>query len=98
MNAPVPLSALAGVSLDDKYLLDRGRVYITAIQALTRLPMMQRQRDLAQGLNTAGFVSGYRGSPLGLVDHAMWAAKKHLEASHVQFKPGINEDLAATAV
>jgi indolepyruvate ferredoxin oxidoreductase len=98
MKASGSAPALIDVSLDDKYVLDRGRVYITAIQALARLPMMQRQRDLAQGLNTAGFISGYRGSPLGGVDHALWAAEKHLEANHVKFQPGINEDLAATAV
>lgn len=89
---------LLNVSLDDKYTLESGRVFITGIQALVRLPLMQRQRDLRAGLNTAGFVSGYRGSPLGAVDHALWKAEKHLKNHHVHFEPGINEDLAATAV
>ncbi|MFC0282905.1 indolepyruvate ferredoxin oxidoreductase family protein [Camelimonas abortus] len=86
------------VSLDDKYLLRSGRVYISGIQALVRLPMMQRQRDLAAGLNTAGFISGYRGSPLGVYDNALWQARRLLEQEHVVFQPGLNEDLAATAV
>jgi indolepyruvate ferredoxin oxidoreductase len=63
-----------------------------------RLPMMQRQRDLASGLNTACYVTGYRGSPLGGVDLAMWQAQKFLKENHIQFQPGVNEDLAATAV
>jgi indolepyruvate ferredoxin oxidoreductase len=90
--------ALAAVTLDDKYTLDSGRIYLTGIQALVRLPMMQRQRDVAAGLNTAGFVSGYRGSPLGGLDQNLWQAKRFLENSHIRFQPGINEDLAATAV
>jgi indolepyruvate ferredoxin oxidoreductase len=89
---------LLNVSLDDKYTLESGRVFITGIQALVRLPLMQRQRDLRAGLNTAGFVSGYRGSPLGGVDQALWKAEAHLKTHHVHFEPGINEDLAATAV
>ena len=90
--------ALAQVSLDDRYALERGRVLMTGIQALVRLPMLQRQRDLAAGLNTAGFISGYRGSPLGGLDQALWRARKFLEKSGIVFQPGINEDLAATAV
>ncbi len=86
------------VSLDDKYTVAEGRVLLTGTQALVRLPLMQRQRDAAAGLNTAGFISGYRGSPLGGVDQALWKAAKHLDAHRVVFKPGINEDLAATAV
>lgn len=86
------------VSLDDKYTVSEGRVLLTGIQALVRLPLMQRQRDAASGLNTAGFISGYRGSPLGGVDQALWKAQKHLDAARITFKPGINEDLAATAV
>ena len=88
----------SAVSLEDKYTLDSGRVYITGIQALVRLPMMQRQRDAAAGINTAGYVSGYRGSPLGGFDNALTQAKPFLEAHHVRFHPGLNEDLAATAV
>ena len=86
------------VTLEDKYTSDADRVYLTGIQALVRLPLVQRRRDVAAGLNTAGFISGYRGSPLGGVDEALWKAKKHLEAHHVRFQPGVNEELAATAV
>jgi indolepyruvate ferredoxin oxidoreductase len=90
--------ALAQVSLDDKYALDSGRIYLTGIQALVRLPIMQRQRDAAAGLNTAAFVSGYRGSPLGALDLTLWRARPFLERNHIHFRPGLNEDLAATAV
>ena len=90
--------ALAAVTLDDKYVLESGRIFLTGTQALVRLPMMQRQRDQAAGLDTACFVSGYRGSPLGGVDQAMWQAKRFLEKNQIVFQPGVNEDLAATAV
>ncbi len=90
--------ALQAVSLDDKYALERGRVFLTGTQALVRLPMMQRQRDLAAGLNTAGFVTGYRGSPLGGVDQQMGRAAQFLKKHHIHFQAGVNEDLAATAV
>lgn len=86
------------IAIDDKYALDKTRAYLTGIEALVRLPMLQHQRDLERGLNTAGFVSGYRGSPLGTVDQAMWKAKKYLDEHSIRFIPGINEDLAATAV
>ncbi|HVY07363.1 MAG TPA: indolepyruvate ferredoxin oxidoreductase family protein [Burkholderiales bacterium] len=86
------------VTLEDKYVSDKDRVYLTGIQALVRLALVQRRRDLAAGLNTAGFISGYRGSPLGGLDEALWKAKKHLEVHHVKFQPGVNEELAATAV
>ncbi len=89
---------MQAVTLDDKYVSDADRVYLTGIQALVRLTLVQRRRDLAAGLNTAGFISGYRGSPLGGLDEALWKAKKHLEAHHVKFQPGVNEELAATAV
>ncbi|MFJ9532208.1 indolepyruvate ferredoxin oxidoreductase family protein [Herbaspirillum sp. NPDC101396] len=101
MNAPLPSSErllLDDISLDDKYSLERGRVFMTGIQALIRLPMLQRQHDLQAGLNTAGYVTGYRGSPLGTVDQTAAKAKKYLDAAHVKFHPGMNEDLAATAV
>jgi indolepyruvate ferredoxin oxidoreductase len=101
MNAPLPEAirkSLERATLDDKYTLDRGRAFMSGVQALVRLPMLQRARDLAAGLNTAGFVSGYRGSPLGGYDQALWAAKKHLAAHHVVFTPGVNEELGATAV
>jgi indolepyruvate ferredoxin oxidoreductase len=90
--------ALAAVSLDDKYALERGRIFLTGIQALVRLPMVQRQRDVAAGLNTACFISGYRGSPLGGFDQQLWAANPFLARNHIHFQPGVNEDLAATAV
>lgn len=86
------------VTLDDKYRQTSGRVYLTGSQALVRLPLMQRGRDEAAGLNTAGFISGYRGSPLGIYDLALWQADKHLQANHIHFQPGVNEDLAAAAV
>ncbi|MTI10815.1 indolepyruvate ferredoxin oxidoreductase family protein [Curvivirga aplysinae] len=89
---------LESVSLADKYELQEGRVYMTGTQALIRLPLMQRQRDLAAGLNTAGFISGYRGSPLGAVDQQLWSARKYLEENQIQFQPGVNEELAATTV
>ncbi|EHK64717.1 indolepyruvate ferredoxin oxidoreductase family protein [Achromobacter arsenitoxydans] len=101
MNAPLPpavRAALESVQLDDKYTLESGRAWMSGIHALVRLPMMQRMRDAQAGLNTAGFVSGYRGSPLGGVDQNMWKAARHLKAHHIEFQPGINEDLAATAV
>ncbi len=85
-------------ALEDRYRLDKGRVYLTGIQALVRLPMMQKQRDMAAGLNTGGFISGYRGSPLGMYDNALWGAKKYLAQNNVHFQPGLNEDLAATSV
>jgi indolepyruvate ferredoxin oxidoreductase len=89
---------LANVTLDDKYTLERGRVFLTGTQALVRLPMLQRKRDLAAGLNTGCFISGYRGSPLGLFDQQLWKARKFLKENHIQFQPGVNEDLAATAI
>ncbi|MGB8422357.1 indolepyruvate ferredoxin oxidoreductase family protein [Paraburkholderia sp.] len=88
----------ADVTLDDKYTKQSGRVFLSGVQALVRLPLIQRLRDEAEGLNTAGFISGYRGSPLGGFDEALWKAQKHLDANHVKFQPGVNEDLAATAV
>ena len=100
MNAPAKIADLTldNYTLEDRYVRERGRVYLTGIQALVRLPMMQRQRDQAAGLNTGGFISGYRGSPLGMYDNALWSAKKFLATNNIHFKPGLNEDLAATAV
>jgi indolepyruvate ferredoxin oxidoreductase len=94
MNAPDFLKA----SLEDKYTVERGRVFLTGTQALIRLLMLQRDRDRLAGLDTAGFISGYRGSPLGGLDQALWRAQPHLETHHIRFQPGVNEDLAATAV
>ncbi|MEE2761574.1 MAG: indolepyruvate ferredoxin oxidoreductase family protein, partial [Pseudomonadota bacterium] len=85
------------LTLDTKYTATSGRVYITGSEALARLPMMQRQADLARGLNTAGYISGYRGSPLGGYDTALWRAANYLEEHHIRFQPGVNEDMAATA-
>ena len=78
-NDPLPLrAALREASLDDRYLSRSGRIYLSGIQALVRLPMMQRRRDLAAGHNTAGYISGYRGSPLGGYDQQLVTAKKFL--------------------
>ncbi|WP_163834642.1 indolepyruvate ferredoxin oxidoreductase family protein [Spartinivicinus ruber] len=90
--------ALTAVTLDDKYTQQQGMVLLTGIQALTRLPLMQAQLDKQQGLNTAGFISGYRGSPLGGFDKSLWEAKELLAEHNIEFIPGINEDLGATAV
>ncbi len=90
--------ALRNVSLDDKYALERGHVFLTGAQAFVRLLILQRQRDALAGLNTAGFVSGYRGSPLGTLDQSLWKAQKFLDRAHIKFQPGLNEDLAATAI
>ena len=101
MNAPLPASirqALETVTLDDKYSLDHGRAFMSGVQALVKLPMLQRLRDQMAGKNTAGFISGYRGSPLGSYDQALWNAKKYLQAQSIVFQPGVNEELAATAL
>jgi indolepyruvate ferredoxin oxidoreductase len=90
--------ALRDVTLEDKYSAAAGRVVMTGAQALVRLPLMQKARDRAAGLNTAGFISGYRGSPLGGFDQQLWSARKFLEPENIVFQPGLNEDLAATAV
>ncbi len=95
MNAPAPHHE---ITLEDKYALQSGRAFMTGTQALVRLPMLQRVRDLAAGLNTAGFISGYRGSPLRGFDQALWKARKCLDQHHVKFQPGVNEDLAATSI
>jgi indolepyruvate ferredoxin oxidoreductase len=101
MNAPLPehiRKALETVTLDDKYSLDYGRAFMSGVQALVKLPMLQRLRDAQQGKNTAGFISGYRGSPLGGYDQALWKAEKFLKAQNIVFQPGVNEELAATAI
>lgn len=86
------------VTLEDKYELASGRVFLSGTQALVRLPLLRRQLDEAAGLNTAGYISGYRGSPLGGYDGQLAKAQKHLEDHHIEFQPGVNEDLAATAI
>jgi indolepyruvate ferredoxin oxidoreductase len=89
--------ALAAVSLDDRYALERGTVLLSGTQALVRLPMLQKRRDEAAALATACYVSGYRGSPLGGLDRALWQAREFVERHAIHFQPGVNEDLAATA-
>ena len=85
-------------TLDHKYARETGRIYLSGVQALVRLPLMQRLRDAAAGIDSAGFISGYRGSPLGGFDLELWRARQHLEAVKVKFTPGLNEDLGATMV
>jgi indolepyruvate ferredoxin oxidoreductase len=86
------------VTLDDKYLAERGQVFMSGLQALVRLPIEQHKRDAANGLNTAGFISGYRGSPVGRYDMELWRAKALLKQNNITFVPGVNEDLAATSI
>ncbi|MCC2653217.1 MAG: indolepyruvate ferredoxin oxidoreductase, partial [Microvirga sp.] len=90
--------ALRQVTLDDKYDLSKDHVFITGTQAVIRMLMMQRERDRLAGLNTAGLVSGYRGSPIGGLDQNLWRARKWLDQSNIVFQPGLNEELAATAI
>src|SRR5210317_1069722 len=99
----IPKDVTSSFPLDNYELLDRyrresGRVFLTGTQALVRIPLMQRTMDRAAGLNTAGFISGYRGSPLGAVDQELWRAKSFLIENDIEFLPAVNEDLAATAV
>ncbi|MBI4694821.1 MAG: indolepyruvate ferredoxin oxidoreductase family protein [Gammaproteobacteria bacterium] len=89
---------LPDVSLEDKYTQQSGRVFLSGTHALVRLVLEQRRRDAARGWNTAGYVTGYRGSPLGAFDQQMSRAKRHLEAQRIVFQPAVNEDLAATAL
>ena len=105
MNAPLSRDlpehirkALETVTLDDKYSLDYGQAFMSGVQALVKLPMLQRVRDQRAGKNTAGFISGYRGSPLGTYDQSLVKAEKYLKAHHIVFQPGVNEELAATAL
>lgn len=86
------------ISLDQKYTARSGHIFLTGTQALVRLPMAQIRRDRANGLKTAGLIAGYRGSPLGGYDQQLFAARKHLEEHGIKFQPGVNEDLAATAI
>ncbi len=86
------------VSLDDKYALDETRQLLTGTQAIVRLMLTQRGRDVKVGLNTAGYVTGYRGSPIATLEMAMQRARGILESNHIKFQPGLNEDLAATAL
>ena len=95
---PVSTPALRRVDIDDKYAAASGLAYMSGTQVLVRLALLQRERDAAAGLNTAGYISGYRGSPLGAYDQALQRASKHLDSHNIKFVPGTNEDLAATAV
>ncbi|RZI41124.1 indolepyruvate ferredoxin oxidoreductase family protein [Herbaspirillum sp. HC18] len=88
----------SGYRLSDNLLATSGQVFLTGTQALVRLPLMQKALDAANGLNTAGFISGYRGSPLGMVDQALWQAQDILDAHRIRFLPAVNEELGATAV
>ena len=88
----------SATTLDDKYIQSGGRVFISSNQALVRLPLDQKRRDRAAGLNTAGYISGYRGSPLGVYDSTLWAAQKLLDSHDIRFKPGLNEELAVSAI
>ena len=97
----VPSEAPGGtsaVTLDDKYRLDRSTALISGRQALVRLPIVQRELDRARGLNSAGLISGYRGSPLGSYDLELWKADALLKKHDILFQPGLNEDLALTAL
>ncbi|MEZ5905815.1 MAG: indolepyruvate ferredoxin oxidoreductase family protein [Geminicoccaceae bacterium] len=91
------MTELLEVRLDDKYRKDRGRVFMTGVQALVRLPMEQHRRDAARGWQTGGYITGYRGSPLGAYDQELQNVRPLLEAHHIHHQPGVNEDLAATA-
>jgi indolepyruvate ferredoxin oxidoreductase len=93
-----PSFPLDNYELLDRYRRESGRVFLTGTQALVRIPLMQRTMDRAAGLNTAGFVSGYRGSPLGALDQELWRAKPFLDENNIEFLPAVNEDLAATAM
>src|SRR5579883_2907823 len=86
------------VELEDKYRLESKLIFLSGTQAIVRLPMLQRERDRLKRLKTGGFISGYRGSPLGMYDNVLWRAKSHCQQHDIAFVPGLNEDLAATAV
>ncbi len=88
----------SATTLDDKYLQNGGRVFMSANQALVRLPLDQARRDRAIGLKTAGYISGYRGSPLGVYDVALWGAQALLDEHHIRFVPGLNEELAVSGI
>jgi indolepyruvate ferredoxin oxidoreductase len=101
MTARLPIDgtpALADYKLSDNLTATRGRIFLTGTQALVRLALMQRALDKSREMNTAGFISGYRGSPLGMVDQQLWKANKLLAASDIRFLPAINEELGGTAV
>ena len=90
--------ARSEASLEDRWTAPEGWFYMTGMQALVRLPIQQRLRDAAAGLNTGGYISGYRGSPMGRYDIELWRAESSLKRLNIVFRPGLNEDLAATAI
>jgi len=98
MTAHDPIRDLSRYRLQDRYTQPAGRIFMTGTQALVRIVLDQARRDRAAGLNTAGFVSGYRGSPLGGLDLELWRSKTLIEDNRIEFLPAVNEDLAATAV
>ena len=98
MNVNGSTDSYSNVSLEDKYEIEQGRVYVTGIQALVRLMLMQASIDQQAGLNTAGFVTGYRGSPLGALDQQLVLANKYLSQKNIRFLPAVNEELAATSI
>ncbi|MBX3642157.1 MAG: indolepyruvate ferredoxin oxidoreductase family protein [Rubrivivax sp.] len=98
MNAATEAGVLRELTLQDRYGLGAGTVLLNGNQALVRALLLQRELDRRAGLKTAGYVSGYRGSPLGGLDQTLWSAKAELAAADVSFEPGVNEELAATAV
>lgn len=99
MSAIKPLNyKLDNYELLDRYRRESGRVFLTGTQALVKIPLMQRTLDRAAGLNTAGFISGYRGSPLGAYDQELWRASQFLKEDNIEFLPAVNEELAATAI
>lgn len=92
------LASLRTASLDDKWTLSRGRVVMNGTQAIARVLLAQKDMDQRRGLNTAGYITGYRGSPLGNVDTTLWSIGDRLTEADIRFQPGVNEDIAATAV
>ncbi len=97
-SLPVATRDLSQTTLTDKYDLTKDRIFVSGAQAVVRMLLMQRELDRRAGLNTAGFVSGYRGSPLGRLDSNLLGAQAALTAANIRFEPGLNEDLAATAI
>ena len=96
--APRSTYPLDNYELMDRYRRESGRVFLTGTQALVKIPLMQRTMDRAAGLNTAGFISGYRGSPLAVYDQELWRAKPFLSENNIEFLPAVNEELAGTAM
>src|SRR6476661_10790738 len=92
------IPSLDAYELSDRYDREEGRVFLTGTQAIVRIALDQAKRDRMRGLNTAGFISGYRGSPLGGVDLELWRIQERLKRDRIEFLPAVNEDLAATAV